>query len=110
MLFFYQNFALEHFFRVWTEKTFEAQCYPTVHEISVILANLSKCYSFFGFSQCPIGCLIFMNMSIGYLQIYLWVQYIQRYSIRCLQRYWIRYLQRYMIQYVQYLQEQLHLR
>ena len=44
MLFFYQNFALEHFFRIWTKKTFEAQCYPPVHEISVILANLSKCY------------------------------------------------------------------
>ena len=67
MVFFYQNFALEHFFRVWTEKSFEAQCYPPVHEISVNLANLSKhCEqnSFFGFSQCPIGCLIFMNMYI----------------------------------------------
>ena len=62
MLFFYQNFALENFFHVWTEKTFEAQCYPPVHEISVILANLSK--RLFGFSQFPIGCLIFMNMSL----------------------------------------------
>ena len=44
MLFFYQNFALEHFFRVWTEKTFEAQCYPPVHEISVILAGMLRIY------------------------------------------------------------------
>ena len=57
MLFFYQNFALEHFFRAWTEKTFEAQCYPPV--ISVILTNLSKPYEqnsfFFGFSHVKLG-------------------------------------------------------